>query len=272
MPPRPNRHVEHSDSILFVPQDSLLPEVLLMKTISKPSQTMHHASLLRLLTCAFAALLCFTFIAAESQAQSKVKTTIKVEPLSLTGAQKRVLASGGVHIEIKKSGGANIGTVIGLVKAPVSEIAPIVADCGKYSDWRDSLLNTSVVKKESASVLVCKGTAKVPFPASNRNGHFRVENKNETVADVASFTSVYGYIEGTGNLEDMFGYWLLQPFDGNPEYTVIKHILSVDIGGWLPDFLVRWATSRVLPDTIYGVRMRHAQLHKIKGLKKPTYW
>ncbi len=249
-----------------------------MKTLSLDTQsstksaTMLRFPLARLFTGLLAALLCFSFAASEAQAQSKVKTTIKVEPLSLTPAQKRVLASGGVHVDVKKSGNANIGTVIGLVKAPVSEIAPLVADCGKYSDWRESLLNTSVVTRESSSVLVCKGTAKVPFPASNRNGHFRVENKNEKVGGVDSFTSVYGYIEGTGNLEDMFGYWLLQPFDGNPEYTVIKHILSVDIGGWIPDFLIRWATSRVLPDTIYGVRMYHAQIHGIKGLKKPTYW
>lgn len=230
------------------------------------------ASFTRLFSCLFAVLLCFSFVAVDAHAQAKQKTTAKVEPLNLTPAQKRVLASGGVHVDVKKSGGVNSGLVIGLVKAPVSEIAPIVAACGKYADWRDSLLNTGVIKTESSTVVICKGTAKVPFPASNRNGHFRVENKDAKIDGIDSFTSVYGYIEGSGNLNDMYGYWLLQPFDGNPEYTVIKHILNVDIGGWLPDFLVRWATSRVLPDTIYGVRMRHAQLHKIKGLKSPTYW
>ena len=230
------------------------------------------ASATRLLSCLFAVLLCFSFSAVDAQAQAKAKTSIKVEPLKLSAAQKRVLASGGVHVNVKKSGDVNSGLVIGLVKGTVSEIAPIIAQCGKYSDWRDSILNTGVIKTESATVVVCKGTAKVPFPASNRDGHFRVENKDANVGGTDSFTSVYGYIENTGNLNDMYGYWLLQPFEGNPEFTVVKHILNVDIGGWLPDFLVRWATSRVLPDTIYGLRMRHAQLHKVKGLKKPTYW
>ncbi len=241
-------------------------------TIATHSAPKKAGSYARLFSALFAVLLCFSFATADANAQAKQKTTIKVEPLTLNAAQKRVLASGGVHVDVKKTGEVNSGTVIGLVKAPVSEIAPIVAACGKYSDWRDSILNTGVIKTESATVVVCKGTAKVPFPASNRDGHFRVENKDAKIGGVDSFTSVYGYIENTGNLNDMYGYWLLQPFDGNPEYTVVKHILNVDIGGWLPDFLVRWATRNVLPDTIYGVRMRHAQLHKIKGLKSPTYW
>ncbi|MBA2661312.1 MAG: hypothetical protein H0U74_03405 [Bradymonadaceae bacterium] len=194
-----------------------------------------------------------------------------VRAIKLSEAQKRVITSGGVSVDMKQLDTVNRGEVVGLVKAPISEVWPVITDCGKYEEWRDSIVDTGVVRKESDTVLVCKGTARVPFPASNRHGHFRVTNLPSTVAGIAGFTSAFKYIEGSGNLSDMFGYWLLQPYEGNEEYTVIKYVLNVDIGGWLPDFLVRWASRRVLPDTIHGVRMVVGK-NRGEKLKKPTFW
>jgi hypothetical protein len=174
-------------------------------------------------------------------------------PLRLNGSQKAILHGGDVHVELHE-GDVNRGVVVGIIQAPLDEVRPLVERCWEYGDWRESLTDTSLVRRESSEVVICGGTAVVPFPARNRSGHFRVHNRTTTVGGVESFVSSFQYIEGSGNLEDMFGYWILQPYGPNGEHTLLKHELNVDIGGFLPGALVRWATRRTLPDTVMGIR------------------
>jgi hypothetical protein len=208
------------------------------------------------------------FVASTAAAQTVEQAT----PIKLSDAQRRVLATGEAIVTLEQAAAVNRGVVVGVIKAPVEDVWPIVSDCGKYAEWRDSIKDTGVIRRESASVLVCKGTAVVPFPARNRYGHFRVYNRKQTVGGIESYVSTYSYLPDSGNMNDMFGYWLVQPWGEAGEHSIVKFVLNVDIGGWLPDFLVRWATGRTLPDTLYGIRMRHAQHKKIKGLSAPMYW
>lgn len=218
------------------------------------------------------ALIALAFVSVFAIAEASAQTIEPTKPINLTDAQKRLLAAGQSVVTLEQAQAVNRGVVIGVIKAPVEEVWPIVSECGKYADWREVLKDTAVIRRESATKIVCKGTAVVPFPARNRNGHFLVHNRKQVVGGIESYVSTYSYLPGSGNLGDMFGYWLVQPWGADNEHSIVKFVLNVDIGGWLPDFLVRWATGRTLPDTIYGIRKHHAKLKSIKGLKGPLYW
>jgi hypothetical protein len=191
--------------------------------------------------------------------------------IRINDAQRKILHSGDVITRLSQSESVNRGEVIGIIQAPMDEVWPIIQDCGSYATWREAITDTGVLERQGWSNLICKGTAKVPFPARDRHGNFRVLNNGRNVAGIDSLVSTYKYIEDSGNLNDMHGYWLLQPYGPEGEHTLLKFVLNVDIGGWLPDFLVRWATRRVLPDTVMGLRRHHAQL-KGRSVQGPTFW
>lgn len=188
-----------------------------------------------------------------------------------SAANKAKFHTGDVVVELTRSDSVNRGVVTGLIQAPLAEVRPLVERCWEYDDWRVSLKDTTLLRRVDSETVICGGTAIVPFPARDRNGHFRVRNYMTTFNGIESFVSTFQYVDGSGNLNDMFGYWVLQPYGKNGEHTILKHVLNVDIGGWLPGFLVRWATGRILPDTIFGIRQ---VLSKAAGqkLSEPQYW
>lgn len=188
-----------------------------------------------------------------------------------SATDKSKFHSGDVVVELTRSDSVNRGVVTGLIQAPLEKVRPLVERCWEYADWRTSLKDTTLERHVDSETVICGGTALVPFPARDRRGHFRVRNYTTTFNGVESFVSVFQYIDGSGNLNDMFGYWVLQPYGKNGEHTILKHVLNVDIGGWLPSPLVRWATGRILPDTIFGIRKVLTEAAGQK-LSQPQFW
>ena len=218
----------------------------------------------KLLSTTLAGFLLLSFVAFPAFAGEEP------ERIRLTNTQQTILHSGDVHVELQQ-GDINRGIVVGIIQAPVSDVMPLVGNCWEYGDWREALIDTKLERRISDEVVICSGTAVVPFPARNRSGHFRVHNRNETVGGIPSFVSSFKYIEGSGNMEDMFGYWIIQPYGPDGEHTLLKHVLNVDIGGFLPGALVRWATRATLPDTVFGIR---EVLNRRNGsnLSGPKFW
>lgn len=186
----------------------------------------------------------------------------------LSAAEWDKIHDGHVHVELEEDESVNRGVIIGIVQAQINDVIPYVARCWEYGDWRDSLTDTSLDGRPEENVVICGGTAKTPFPARDRDGQFRVHNRVTDVDGQRSFVSSFDYIEGSGNMEDMFGYWVLRSYGPDGEHTLVKHVLNVDIGGWLPDFLVTWATRRTLPETINGLRAQVAGSERTE----PDFW
>lgn len=185
----------------------------------------------------------------------------------ISDAQWDKLHDGEVYVDVDREGSNNRGVVIGIVQEEINDVTPLIARCWEYGDWRDNLKDTSLEENTDGNHLVCGGTAKVPFPARDRHGHFDVHNRSTDVEGTRSFVSTFNYIDDTGNLEDMFGYWVAYPYGDDGEHTMIKHVLNVDLGSWLPDRLIQWATGRTLPNTVIGIR---SQLND--NLSEPLYW
>ncbi|TXD31778.1 hypothetical protein FRC96_20100 [Lujinxingia vulgaris] len=194
-----------------------------------------------------------------------------VRPINLNDSQRARIERGEVLVSLQQNDDVNRGVATGIIQAPMSDVVPLVEECWKYGDWRDNIKDTSLISRSSEERVVCAGTAKVPFPARDRDGHFNVHNHTRELGGVESFVSTFSYIEGSGNLGDMFGYWILQPYGPNNEHTLMRHVLNVDIGGWLPDFLVRWATRSTLPDMVIGARA-YLNKKKSQNLPGPNFW
>ncbi len=187
---------------------------------------------------------------------------------SLSASDLAKVHAGEVVIEVDQGESLNRGVVVGIVQAPVNDVIPLVARCWEYGDWRDSLTDTSLKARPEDDVVICGGTAKTPFPARDRHGDFRVQNRVTDVGGFRSFVSTFQYVKDSGNMEDMFGYWVLRSYGPDGEHTMLKHVLNVDIGGWLPDTLVRWATRRTLPETVIGIRRQLADSSR----SEPDFW
>lgn len=207
-----------------------------------------------------------TFIGASS-AQAQEDPALP----DLSSSEYDKLHQGEILVEVDQGDDINRGEVIGIVQDPIDKLVPLVAECWEYAAWRDNISNTRLEDRveDQQGVIVCSGTAKTPFPASDRDGHFRVHNKRTTIDGEQTFVSTFEYLEDSGNLDDMYGYWVMIPYGDDDEHTLLKHILNVDLGSWIPSFLIRWATRSTLPATIWGIRK---ELDENGQRDEPLYW
>ena len=212
----------------------------------------------------FAALLCAALILAVA-----TTATAKEDPAlpKLSDEQVRLIETGDIYVHVDQADDINRGIIIGIIQDPINDVVPYVARCWEYAPWRDNIRDTKLERHIDDETVVCSGVAETPFPARDRDGHFKVRNRITELEGERAFVSTFEYIEDSGNLEDMFGYWVLTPYGPNDEHTLLKHVLNVDIGGWIPGFLIRWATRNTLPATVWGIRM---QIDDTRP--QPLYW
>lgn len=197
------------------------------------------------------AILCLAlFVAFATQAVAQEKPA----HAQLSDSDTQEIEKGEILVEVDRSDDVNRGVIVGIIQAPINEVVPYVARCWEYAPWRDNIRDTKLEERIDDETIICSGTAETPTPARDRDGHFRVHNHVTELDGQRAFISTFNYIEDTGNLGDMFGYWVLTPYGPDDEHTLLKHVLNVDLGGWIPGFLIRWATRSTLPATVWGIR------------------
>ena len=185
----------------------------------------------------------------------------------LTDEQTQELRSGEIIVELDRDGEVVTGWGLALVQDPIDDVVPILARCWEYSRWQDNIVDTAMVRRISDNSMVCKGKTLTPFPARDRYGHFQVEYAVQPVDGQRSFVYEYEYLEGTGNLEEVFGHWILTPYGSNQEHTLVKHVFSVNLGSLIPTFLIQWVLNRNVPQLAYNIR-QHLGEHRTEE----PYW
>ena len=169
------------------------------------------------------------------------------------------LMEGDVLLELER-GSPLRAQAIALIHAPMRELGEIIADYDAATEWAPALSEQYVVEREGENYIL-QATTAIPWPISDR--HFRMRSHWEftTFDGSDAFIDRFEYIEGSGNLDDSFGYWLMMPYADNPEYTYIKYVVNADPGIAVPPFIIRWVTRNAVPDLFEALAERHAEVY-----------
>ncbi|MCA9565832.1 MAG: SRPBCC family protein [Myxococcales bacterium] len=173
---------------------------------------------------------------------------------SLSAEQVDRLNNGEILVEVV-NGDVPIGDVLGVVDAPAQQVLDIIVDFDSWHEFMPSMTETEVTSTEG-EYYICRAVTDTPWPMDDRVYSFRAWAGETEVDGMTVLTSNWDYVEGSGNLEDTEGYWLLIPWGEDGSKTLVRYYLTADLGTWLPDFLLNWGTENMLPSLIEGLRSR----------------
>ena len=195
------------------------------------------------------------FLCASSALAYEAPTLADISPAQLQQARD----NGAKFTDVGPAGEVNRGEVVGVIRAPMDELAVIVRDYEHIPLWSEAMVYATVNSDDGRTQIV-EGETKLPWPLANRLWRIRSVYGANTVEGSPAWTNVWTHEGGFGNIDDTYGYWLLYPYPGDAGYTVVKYVINADPGLWLPDFVLNWATESVLPELLQGLERRHGEV------------
>lgn len=144
------------------------------------------------------------------------------------------------------SGEPNRGDALGLVHAPAADVQAVLLDWNRLDEWSPAAYDVMIARQEGEHTIV-SGSTDVPWPISDRTWEIRTLAQDRAVGDQPAWVLSWSYVEGSGNLDDTFGYWLVYPLPEDPEWTLVRYVVNADAGIPIPDSVINWATNRTLP-------------------------
>ena len=143
-------------------------------------------------------------------------------------------------------GRLNHGSVSGVVDSPISEVLGKVMDCEGTSGWFPDLYDTRLVSAD-ADGYRCSGSTDLPWPLADRAWSIDVEREH---LDDGSWRVSFSYVPGSGNLAEMRGAYVLRAAGTG---TRVEYVADIDLGFWVPQALIDWATRQILPGILDGL-------------------
>jgi hypothetical protein len=101
-----------------------------------------------------------------------------------------------------------------------------------------------------------EGGIKMPLIFANKTYQLEIRYSERQVEGQTAHVAEFNYIKDSGNMGDMYGYWLVYENPAKPGTSIVKYVVNADLGVWMPDFVLRWAQSKMLPGIIKGIRSR----------------
>ena len=182
----------------------------------------------------------------------------RVHDPSPSTSQTADLEDGEILVRANVDGTVTTGHIMAIVEAPADEVWAIVSDFANQDRWVPDMYDAAVVST-SGSTEVVSAKTNLPWPLADREYTLNVTDGQQTVGGVDSYVSSWTY--GGGNMNENRGYWLVQPWDGAADRTLVVYEFEADTGIRAPDGIERNATRRMLPGILQGLRDRHAALY-----------
>ena len=130
-----------------------------------------------------------------------------------------------------------------LPAAEVWDAVPGVGDTGAWPGITESVLESS-----HGDTSIRRYTLDIPFYPDRR---YRLRKIHDRARMNLEFSMVPGY----GNVREIKGSWTVRALSDS--LTGLEYRLDTDPGvKWIPGFIVRWATTRMIPHTF-------AQVHRV---------
>jgi hypothetical protein len=171
---------------------------------------------------------------------------------SLSSDQVNRLEAGEILVSVLP-GAVPVGDALGVVNAPPARVLEVIRDFPRHSEFMNDMALSEVVGQEGEYTLQ-HGITDTPWPMADREWTLRTWTGEIEVDGVPCLISRWDYVPGSGNIVDTEGYWLLIPWAEDGSRTLLRYHITVDLGTWLPDFLLEWSTENMLPARINGIR------------------
>lgn len=187
-----------------------------------------------------------------------IATTASAQPtvraIALSSSEMSEIDDMEILVEVEVEGTTIEGVITARVNALPEDVWAVVSDFGNQDQWVPDMENASV--EGSGERVVGYAETNLPFPLSRRTWSINLYNRAETVAGIESYVSTWTYIEGSGNMNDNQGYWLIQPHPTDDGASLVRYEFIADTGIRAPDGIERNQTQRTLPGIIEGLRIR----------------
>lgn len=160
-------------------------------------------------------------------------------PVALTANEKASLAAG-KHIErhTKGSDGGS-GIAVQYIKASPAVIWQTILSYHRYKDWVANVVHCSVYKREGSEIYIDMQTSIFGFKST-------VFTKNTVRKDQGYMAWTLDY-DRKSDVDDLVGYWRVDPVPELPGVTRLEHSNSIKIKG-VPGFLVNYMTRDALSE------------------------
>lgn len=170
-----------------------------------------------------------------------ILTPITATPpaVELTADERKTLAAG-KHIERHtKSENGGSGVAVQYIKASPEEIWATILSYHRYKGWVKNVVACSVYRKHENDLYVDMLTSILGFKS-------RIFTKNNVRKDLGYMSWTLDY-ERKSDVNDLVGYWRVEPVPELPGTTRLEHSNSVMIKG-VPGFLVNYMTRDALSE------------------------
>lgn len=169
-------------------------------------------------------------------------------PASSFANQDR-LAAGEILVEVEEVPGSEVPKLssIGVVDAPATQIWAIVSECDHYADRLPRIDSARVLRRDGSTVY-CEVTVDLPFPLSN----LTAETRGEHTVGPPEWRREWTLVEGDYTRND--GSWVLVPFRGNPNRTLVTYTVHAEPKTNIPENIRRHAQERSMPAVIERLR------------------
>ena len=170
-----------------------------------------------------------------------ILTPITTAPTAvvLTDEERATLVAG-KHIERHtKSESGGSGIAVQYINASPADIWVTILSYHRYKGWVKNVVDCSVYRKEGDELYVDMQTSILGFKS-------RIFTKNTVRKDLGYMSWNLDY-DRKSDVNDLVGYWRVEPVQERPGTTRLEHSNSVMIKG-VPGFLVNYMTRDALSE------------------------
>jgi ribosome-associated toxin RatA of RatAB toxin-antitoxin module len=166
--------------------------------------------------------------------------------------QKKMLEKGDVlTTSTPPTGGDGVAAlVVGIVKAPVAKVWPVIRKCELYDQFMPRAKKSTLISRDGKKA-VCELEISLPFPLSNLKSSV---NSIERELSKGGFMRAWTLRSGTYKRNT--GSWAVHPWQDNNEWTLVVYKIDVEPNTAIPDAILRKAQKSSLPGTIKAIRKR----------------
>jgi ribosome-associated toxin RatA of RatAB toxin-antitoxin module len=179
--------------------------------------------------------------ATEPQGHRGILTPITSAPTGvvLTPQERNQLESG-KHVErhVKSDGGGS-GIAVQYIRATPEQIWATILSYHRYKSWVKNVVDCSIYRREGNVIFIDMQTSILGFRS-------QIFTKN-TVQKAEGYMAWTLDYDRKSDVNDLVGYWRVQPVDNQPGVTRLEHSNSISMRG-VPGFLVNYMTRDALAE------------------------